>query len=42
MEDSAGADSSYALEFDGVSLRRGSVLALDDVRLATGARRVLD
>jgi osmoprotectant transport system ATP-binding protein len=34
MQDSAGGDSSDALEFRGVSLRRGSVLALDDVTLS--------
>ena len=34
MQDSVGADASYALEFDGVSLRRGSVLALDDVTVS--------
>lgn len=34
MDESAGGDSSAALEFRGVSLSRGSVLALDDVTLS--------
>lgn len=34
MDDSERARGSYALEFHGVSLRRGTVLALDDVTLS--------
>ena len=34
MDESAGGESSAALEFRGVSLRRGSVLALDDVTVS--------
>ena len=34
MQDNADADSSYALQLSGVSVRRGSVLALEDVTVS--------